>query len=100
IPAQLHTGHPVRGGHPLTNTTSDRTTEDASPRRGIELFRGRDATGLVESETMTPPELDADSAAFLAEATERTPNLVNGSAHAAVFLGEAAPGVSLSRDLF
>jgi len=77
------------------------TTEtESTSRRGIELFRGKDAPNLFESGTMSVPERDDAEWAALAEDGPRSPNLLHGNHDAVVFRGEGDDGFSLVRAWF
>jgi quercetin dioxygenase-like cupin family protein len=69
-------------------------------KQGIELFRGKDAPGLFESGTMSPPEFDAADRAALAEDGPRSPNLLHGNYDGVVYRGEGDDRFSLVRAWF
>jgi quercetin dioxygenase-like cupin family protein len=69
-------------------------------RRGIALFRARDAPGLFESGTMSRPTLDADDQRELAKDGPRPKHAADGNHDAVLFRGEGDHGFSLVRAWF
>jgi quercetin dioxygenase-like cupin family protein len=66
-------------------------------RRGITLFRGKDAVALAESGAMAPVAFDAEEMAQLAEDGPRSPTIALGISDTLVFQGEGPDGHSLVR---
>lgn len=73
--------------------TDDRQTG----RRGIRLFRGRDATPLADTGAMSPPVFDLNDQKLLAEDGPRSPTIALGIDDTLVFRGEGEDGCSLVR---
>jgi quercetin dioxygenase-like cupin family protein len=69
-------------------------------KRGIELFRGKDAPGPFESGTMSAPVFDAADQEALKADGPRSPNIVLGGRDAVLFRGEGDEGFSLVRAWF
>jgi quercetin dioxygenase-like cupin family protein len=78
----------------------DRMTDTQPTKRGIKLFRGKDAPSLAESGTMSTPEFDADERAALLAEGPRSPNLLHGNHDGVVYRGEGDDGMSLMRAWF
>jgi quercetin dioxygenase-like cupin family protein len=79
--------------HPNPAAPSDQPPK----RRGIKLFRGRDATPLSESGAMSPPVLDLDDQKLLAQDGPRSPTIAQGINDTLVFQGDGEDGGSLVR---
>jgi quercetin dioxygenase-like cupin family protein len=69
-------------------------------KRGIELFRGKDAPGLFESGTMSFPVFDAADQEALAADGPRSTNILLGGHDAVLYRGEGDQGFSLVRAWF
>ncbi len=69
-------------------------------RRGIVLFRGKDAPGLLESGTMSFPVFDAGDQEALAADGPRSSNIVLGGHDAVLFRGDGDNGFSLVKAWF
>jgi quercetin dioxygenase-like cupin family protein len=68
-----------------------------STRRGIKLFRGKDAIPMAESGAMSTPQFDADDMTALAADGPRPKTVALGIADTLVFQGEGPEGSSLVR---
>jgi hypothetical protein len=64
-------------------------------KRGISLFRAKDAPGLFESGTMSAPVFDAADQEALKADGPRSPNIMLGGHDAVLFRGEGDDGFSL-----
>jgi quercetin dioxygenase-like cupin family protein len=69
-------------------------------RRGISLFRGRDALGLLESGTMSFPVFDPDDQKALQADGPRSENVALGSHDAVLFRGDGDQAFSLVKVSF
>jgi quercetin dioxygenase-like cupin family protein len=78
------------------------STENAAPerRRGIVLYRGDDAPGLFESETMSIPTFDPEDQKALAERGPRSTNIAVGGHDAVLFRGQGEEAFSLVKAWF
>jgi len=72
----------------------------SSGRRGIRLFRSKDAPGLFESGTMSSPIFDPDDERELSADGPRSGNIALGGHDAVLFRGEREDGYSLVRAWF
>jgi quercetin dioxygenase-like cupin family protein len=70
---------------------------DGPPRRGIKLFRGKDAVAIAESGAMSAPQFDPEDMKALAADGPRPPTLALGIYDTLVFRGEGDQGNSLVR---
>jgi quercetin dioxygenase-like cupin family protein len=73
------------------------STAQRPARRGIELFRGKDAIPLAESGAMVPPTFDPEDRRVLAEDGPRSPTIALGIDDTLVFRSEGDAGCSLVR---
>jgi quercetin dioxygenase-like cupin family protein len=78
----------------------DANIEDKQRRRGIALFSAKDATGLFESGTMLPPEVDRDDQRAIRAEGRSNPNIPFGDTDEVLFRGEGEHGFSLVRAWF
>jgi len=76
---------------------SDSAGAGKAPRRGIKLFRGRDAVPMAESGAMSAPHFDADDMQALAADGPRPKTVAMGIEDKLVFQGEGPEGSSLVR---
>jgi len=80
--------------------TSGTPAGESRARKGIDLFRGKDAPGLFESGTMAAPAFDAADQEALKADGPRSPNIVVGAHDAVLFRGEGDDGFSLVKAWF
>ena len=82
--------------HPGSDA-SDGTGVGKPARRGIKLFRAKDAVALAESGAMSAPVLDAEDMKALAADGPRPPTVALGIQDTLLFRGESPDGSSLVR---
>jgi quercetin dioxygenase-like cupin family protein len=69
-------------------------------KKGIALFRAKDASGLMESGTMATPVFDGDDQAALQADGPRSQNIALGALDQVLFRGNGDEGFSLVRAWF
>jgi hypothetical protein len=91
-------------GVAVNQTGTDEETDPAAPpsrsRKGMTVFRGKDAPGLFESGTMSFPVFDAADQEKLKTDGPRTTNIALGGHDAVLFRGEGDEGFSLVKAWF
>jgi quercetin dioxygenase-like cupin family protein len=83
------------GGRRVSIENSEKTK--SRTRRGIQLFRGKDAMPLAESGAMSPMVFDPEDMKALAAEGPRSPLIALGIEDTLVFSGEGENGFSLVR---
>lgn len=83
-----------------TDVETTPTAHQESRRKGIVLFRGKDAPGLFESGAMSFPVFDAADQEALKADGPRSPNIALGGHDAVLFRGEGDDGFSLVKAWF
>lgn len=91
--------------NPMSNMISlpdegDSVNKTDTTRRGIALFRGKDAPGLFKSGTMSFPVFDPEDQKALQADGPRSENIVLGSHDAVLFRGDGDEGFSLVKVSF
>ena len=82
---------------PQPDSDSADGTAPGGQRRGIKLFRAKDAVALADSGAMSAPVLDSEDMKTLAADGPRPPTVALGIQDTLVFRGEGPDGSSLVR---
>ncbi|MGE0878943.1 MAG: cupin domain-containing protein [Acidimicrobiia bacterium] len=84
----------------VTDDVPEVSKGERAPRRGMSIFRGKEALGLFESGFMSFPEFDAEDQKALAADGPRSKNILLGGHDAVLFRGEGDDGFSLVKAWF